>query len=71
MIIRNELFSIADLPFPSDHREIFSEKIPTVTETLTNNSLWSVYHEVKAARKLKSSLGVKHGPDHMYINFFK
>ena len=63
MLISNELFSIADLPFPSDHREIFSDQIPT--ETFTNNSLWSVYHEVKAARKLKSSLGVKHGVDHI------
>ena len=43
--LKKELFPtdiIVDIPFSSDHREMFSEQILTAVETALNNSLWSM-----------------------------
>ena len=36
-----------DIPFSSDGREMFSDKIPTATETVLNNSLRSMVNDCR------------------------
>jgi hypothetical protein len=60
VILEKELFPTVvrvDIPFSSDRREMFSEQIPTASETVLNNSLWSMGKGMSTITTLgKSSL---------------